>query len=211
MTLDPQILPARVYPIDQRLLLTPSIALNLLFAGDSFCDGGEGLVVYAVLQSVVAGGLDNQYELFNYLFVSCSPQRTDYYLPKGFTGDVAIFYDCKDGQDVQIKDGRRQIVIPDSGVVLLKSPFKDGGQEERFYQMSASGSPIEITHFHSGSDTSGGASHIYFERLAEIDGMAPPNKIYETDVLIFYVGTDPESETNSLGFENRVKEIVAKN
>jgi hypothetical protein len=145
------------------------------------------------------------------LFVGCSPQRTDYYLPKGFTGDVAIIYDCEDGQDIQIKDGRRQIYIPDSGVVLLKSHFKDGGLEERFYQMSASGSPIEITRFHSDSDTRRGANHIYFERLEELDGMAQTNRVYESDVEFFYVGTEPESDTNVLRFENRVKEILAKN
>ena len=145
------------------------------------------------------------------LFVSCSPQRTDYYLPKGFTGDVAIIYDCKDGQDIQIKGGRKQIYIPDSGVVLLKSYFKDGGLEERFYQMSASDSPIEITQFHPGSDTCCGTSHIYFERLEELDGIAQTNRVYESDVLMFYVGTDLKSDTNRLRFENRVKEILAKN
>ena len=44
---------------------------------------------------------------------------------------------------------------------------------KRFYQMSASDRPVEITRFHPGSDTCCVANHIYFERLEELDGMAP--------------------------------------
>src|ERR1700744_1024787 len=142
----------------------------------------------------------SNYFVSSFIFIifvtSCNTIKTDYYFPKGFTGDVALIYDCEGGQEVQIKNGRRQILIPDSGIVLLKAHFKEGPLDEKFYLKNEKGNFSEIYRYPLQKDTSDDNRHVYFERVTEVVGKGQNDKSFASMITFFYVGKGLELDTN---------------
>jgi len=145
---------------------------------------------------------------FVIFLVSCSTLKTDYYFPRGFIGDVAIVYDYEGGQDVKIKNGRRQILIPDSGIVLLKTHFKEGQLDEKFYVQDEKDSLREVYRYAFQKDTCCDKKYIYFERVVEFVGKGQNNKSFASMINFFYVGKSLKSDTNRYSFENHVQKLL---
>ena len=146
---------------------------------------------------------------FVILVISCNTLKTDYYFPKGYTGDVAIVYGCEGGEQLTIKNGRRQIVIPDSGICLLKTDFKEGQLDERFYVKDEKDSFREVQRYAFQKDTCCDKRYIFFERVVEFVGKDRSNKSFASKINLFYFGKSLKLDTNRNYFENHVQKLLA--
>ena len=151
---------------------------------------------------------DNIVSIFVMFFVSCNTLKTDYYFPRGFEGDVAIVYGFEEGQDLHLKSGRRQILIPDSGIVLLKTHFKEGQLDEKFYIKDEKNSFMEVYRYTFQEDTCCNKKYIYFERVVEFVGKDQKNKSFASMINFFYFGKSLKLDTNRLNFESHVQNLL---
>jgi hypothetical protein len=68
-------------------------------------------------------------------FSACTEEKDkiDFYLPENFHGRVVIIYNCMTGINPQIKNGRSQIFVPQSGIVKVKAQIKFGAVDYRYF------------------------------------------------------------------------------
>lgn len=145
---------------------------------------------------------------FVIFIISCNTLKTDYYFPRGFVGNVAIVYDYESGKDVQIKNGRRQILIPGSGIIFLKTHFKEGQLDEKFYVKDKKDSFREVYQYTFQEDTCCDKKYIYFDRVVEFVGKGQNNKSFASMINFFYVGKSLKLDTNRFFFENHVQKLL---
>lgn len=60
-------------------------------------------------------------------------QKFDFYLEENFTGYVNVVNHMKCGQSVQKKNGREQLYIPSTGILMYKGNIRAGVVNHRYY------------------------------------------------------------------------------
>jgi hypothetical protein len=76
---------------------------------------------------------------FLYLFLvfaggcTSSADKIDFFLPKGFTGNCVVMYECKDGISPSKKDGIKQIQVPSTGIIKLQEKISYGEIKYRYF------------------------------------------------------------------------------
>jgi|GEM_PF-5834275 len=73
--------------------------------------------------------------------VGCNKEAapTSYYFPNGFKGEFVIVYGQKNGCLKKYEKGRRQLFIPDNGVLITQFEFSDGFRNDLFYIQNEKG------------------------------------------------------------------------
>ncbi len=124
-----------------------------------------------------------------------------------FSGEVAIIFDSKLGNDASYSNGRLQFTIPDSGILLTKASFKSGKEDDRFFIQNDKGSYDTLTtsSFHDNSKK----KYVFFDRIItfykNING-----KEKKRFVEMFYVGEkmDSVSNKNRFFFEQHINDLI---
>jgi hypothetical protein len=76
---------------------------------------------------------------FLYLFLvfaggcTSGADKIDFFLPKGFTGNCVVMYECKDGISPSKKDGIKQIQVPSTGIIKLQEKIIYGEIKYRYF------------------------------------------------------------------------------
>ncbi len=75
------------------------------------------------------------------LLIGCGRNSapTSYYFPFGFKGEFVIVYGQKQGCTKKYEKGRRQMFIPDNGVLVTQFEFSDGFRNDLFYIQNGQG------------------------------------------------------------------------
>lgn len=142
------------------------------------------------------------------LLTSCNRKiKCDYFLLNHFTGEVAIIYGCADGDNINIKNGRQQYYIPNSGILLTKEKFQAGELDQKFYTLSKN-NIYEVPVFQYQKDTT--KNYIYFDRFETIACALRDNTAKEYSVKFFYVGKkmDSSSNKNRFQFEKQIRSLL---
>lgn len=147
------------------------------------------------------------------LFIFSCKQRINinYYLPSNFEGEVAIIYNIKDGITPTFKDGRLEIMVPDSGIVLLNTEYKPGEIDYRYYT-KAGDRYYRLYPNDFSTETDSNKKRIFLQRVMTFD--FPYKRRTEDSVSyvgeLFHVGKrlDTTAEKNRFLFEQHVSEIL---
>src|SRR3982751_1036500 len=71
--------------------------------------------------------------LMLFLLTGCQDaEPATYYLPKNFEGFFSIIYSQSKGEKIKLINGRRQLFVPTSGILLVKADFSDGWRDDIF-------------------------------------------------------------------------------
>ena len=151
------------------------------------------------------------YFVFTLAFVSCSSiSKRDYYLPEGFNGEVAIIYNKGKGTEPSFKEGRLQIMVPDSGIVFLKSEYSPGSIDYQYFIKTLDGyTRLNRDDFR---DFAKDEKRIFMERVMTFS--FPKEKNVQDSVTViaelFYVGRklDTAVGRKRFLFENYISELT---
>lgn len=92
---------------------------------------------------------------FLYLFLvfteGCisSADKIDFFLPKGFTGDCVVMYECKDGISPSRKEGIKQIQVPSTGIIKLQEKISYGEIKYRYFIANNNKDYVELKTYQS--------------------------------------------------------------
>lgn len=83
------------------------------------------------------------------MFSSCgqNAEPTNYYFPQGFKGEFIIIYGEKNGCPEKHEGGRRQLFIPQSGVLITQFEFSDGFRDDIFFIQNDKGDYLSIKEY----------------------------------------------------------------
>lgn len=83
------------------------------------------------------------------LLIGCKRNAvaTSYYFPYGFEGEFVIVYGQKKGCPEKHEKGRRQLYIPDNGVLVTQFKFSDGFRNDLFYIQNQQGEYEPVKEF----------------------------------------------------------------
>ncbi|RYG08120.1 MAG: hypothetical protein EOO07_26170, partial [Chitinophagaceae bacterium] len=71
-------------------------------------------------------------------------EKTSYYFPNGFKGNYVVIYGDINGCPKDYENGRRKLVIPESGILITQFEFSDGFRNDAFFIEQGNGHPLRI-------------------------------------------------------------------
>ena len=81
--------------------------------------------------------MKNRYLFFTLLTISggcfTKTDKIDFFIPKGYTGNCVIVYNCKDGIYPPLENGIKQIMVPASGIAKMKEKVFYGEIKYRYF------------------------------------------------------------------------------
>ena len=133
--------------------------------------------------------------------------KHDFFIPQNFTGQVAIVYDSQNGIDPPVKNGRKQYIIPDSGIFFSKEHFQSGTLDDKFYTRNNDSSVKELSFYQYQKDST--KNYIHFDRIENIVCATDDKKTKSFFIRFFYVGAkwDSASDQKRFFFTKRVRQL----
>lgn len=131
--------------------------------------------------------------------------KKDFFLPKGFKGEVAIVYEYPTGNAVTVKDGRQQFEVPASGIVLTSAANKYGKIDYKFYIKNNKQGFDELTPYLFQKDE-GHTKYIYnIRNETEVCAIRKDKSTgYVMDIFTVGKETDSIANSSSFKFKNRL-------
>lgn len=68
-----------------------------------------------------------------------------YLIPRGFSGNIAVVFDVKQGEKVELENGSRVYRIPDDGILVTQASYNSTPHEEKFFFVEGDGERVPIT------------------------------------------------------------------
>lgn len=127
----------------------------------------------------------------------------NFFLPKNFTGNVAVIYSNTNETVQQVYD----FVIPDSGVLVSKHPFHKGYYVTNFLQNRDELLYDTLTQALPGEPNMNGKNRVFFYRILTFQrGDSGP----KFTVATFYLGNKVDSMVirEKFFFERKLEEII---
>jgi hypothetical protein len=75
---------------------------------------------------------------------TATAQKFDFIFPNGFKGSVILVGNISCGQQVKIKDGREQLLIPNNGILLYQGEVETGYVNHKYYYQLPNDSLIPL-------------------------------------------------------------------
>lgn len=113
-------------------------------------------------------------------------RREVYLLPPGFEGPVFVLFDQSSGAPLPIVDGKRELRVPSSGVLLTSSPIADGWKKPEVYYVGLDGSKVAVRTDWALMDTTDGSVRTYWLPVrtgGTLNGVQQPSFRYEAFVV----------------------------
>jgi hypothetical protein len=141
--------------------------------------------------------------------ISCKTIKTDYYLVENFKGNVAVIYGVKKGIKANIENGRLQLNIPDSGILMVSNKYVEGVIEDRFFERKSNGELKGLVVSDNGHSSSK-KERVYFHRTLTFNNFHKNHILRSSyNAILFYVGEKFDSSLHKerFLFENHLNNL----
>ncbi|GAA5219668.1 hypothetical protein GCM10025777_02980 [Membranihabitans marinus] len=75
---------------------------------------------------------------------TATAQKLDLIFPENFKGKAIVISDMPCGEEIEIIENRKQLRIPENGILLYKGKLKSGYINNRYFKIDNSGNKTEI-------------------------------------------------------------------
>jgi hypothetical protein len=113
-------------------------------------------------------------------------QREVYTLPSAFEGPVFVLYDQATAPPIPIVNGRRELGIPASGVLLTSSKVAEGWKDPEVYYVRGNGARVRVHTDWGHADTIASEVRTYWlptRGSVTLNGVRQPNLTYEAFIV----------------------------
>ena len=84
---------------------------------------------------------------------ACQQKINEIYLiPRGFSGNVAVVFDVKEGEKEVLENGSRVYRIPEDGVLITQASYNSTFHDEKYFFVDGSGERVPISRTIWGGD-----------------------------------------------------------
>ena len=148
------------------------------------------------------------------VLINCTtpPAKELYLIPTTFEGKFRVVYGEECGVDPKIENGRRVMLIPENGLLIVQPKFVAGTVDNEYYFLEPDGKRIKIKELYTYADRSTKTPEVILERTGVISGTMPdggsssrsPLAIRFTDFILYNKDTSSFNERQYSLVETRL-------